>query len=253
MSVPDAMETPPPRAFLESYDDHAITYHLRVWTRSMGDQRGFRDRVNSRIWYEIKRRGLYVPFPIRTVHLNDAEKMEVAEKDEKLSLATRLLSEIELFRELDSEVIHDLATAAKQRDFDEGEVLFREGDQGDSLFVIARGSAFVTKQAEEGEPELMIAPLSVGDFFGERSLLTGEARSATVVSEGCKVLDLDKEAVAPILQHDPAIAETLSKALAARQAETSATLESHLDEMRKSTPEAEQKSLLDKIRVFFKI
>ena len=74
---------------------------------------------------------------------------------------------------------------------------------------------------QPGVGELDVAHLGAGEFFGEHSLLTGEDRSATVMSEGgCVVLRLSKESVAPILQQDPQIAETLSRALVTRQAES---------------------------------
>ncbi len=69
----------------------------------------------------------------------------------------------------------------------------------------------------------------------------------------CVALRLSKAAIAPILEHDPKIAETLSRALAARQAETDASLESHRDRMRRPGDDREQLSLLGKIRTFFKL
>ncbi len=57
--------------------------------------------------------------------------------------------------------------------------------------------------------------------------------------------------MAPILSRDPAIAEALSRALAAREAETDAALESHRDRMRGPSVEQAQRSLLGRIRSFF--
>lgn len=70
------------------------------------------------------------------------------------------------------------------------------------------------------------------------SLLTGEPRSATVVSlGGCEVLLLDREAVAPLLAADPAVAETLSRVLAERAAATAVRLESRRERAAEALPE----------------
>ena len=53
---------------------------------------------------------------------------------------------------------------------------FTEGEAGDSMFVLARGEASVTLAQTDGT----VATLGAGAFFGEMSLLTGDARSATV-------------------------------------------------------------------------
>ena len=251
-SVPDALDEPPVKVFLESFDDHSICYYLRVWTRSIADMRGFKDRVNTRIWYQLKRRGLYVPFPIRTVHLHSADEMQEQDGKAAHERVMRLLSAIDLFRELEPKVIGELALAAERRHFDDGEVLMREGAPGDSLFVIQSGSAKVTKSGAEFDGEVELAQLGSGTFFGERSLLTGEDRSASVISAGgCEVLRLSKEAVAPILEADPKIAEALSRALAARDAETDASFESHRDRMRQPSQGQAERSVLDQIRSFF--
>lgn len=253
-SVPDALNKPPVQVFLESFDDHSIGYYLRVWTHSISDMRGFKDRVNTRIWYQLKRRDLHVPFPIRTVHIHRADEMQDQDEKSARDRVVRLLSEVDLFRELKPNVIEELAVAAARQNFDDGEVLVREGAPGDSLFVVKSGSAKVTKTGSEYGGDVELAQLTFGDFFGERSLLTGEDRSASVTADGgCVVLRLSKEAVSPILVEDPTIAEALSRSLAAREAETDATLESHLDRMRSPSVQQAERSLLGKIRSFFEL
>jgi len=63
-----------------------------------------------------------------------------------------------------------------------------------------------------------VAHLNTGDFFGEKSLLTGESRSASVVAEtDLEVVEVDKANIVPILENNPGIMEDLSKRLAERQ------------------------------------
>lgn len=107
--------------------------------------------------------------------------------------------------------------------------------------------------AEVGTTRLSLATLGEGDYFGEMSLLTGEPRSASVVAEGpCETFVLERADLAPILESDPAVAETLSRVLAERTAATEARFEDRRS--RGAVPErveSEQESLLDRIRQLF--
>jgi len=57
-SVPGAVETPAPEAFLHTFLDSGVDYRLRVWTRDLVGLTRFDDGVKSRIWYELRRQGL---------------------------------------------------------------------------------------------------------------------------------------------------------------------------------------------------
>jgi small-conductance mechanosensitive channel/CRP-like cAMP-binding protein len=254
-TVPGTLAEPPIEVFTTRFDDHAVTYYMRVWTRNVGSIARFRDGVNTRIWYELKRRGLTIPFPIRTVHVHSAEQMAAAERSRDRDRAAGLLGQLELFREIDPEAVASLAEGAALREYDAGELLVREGETGESLLVIESGSAVVSKQAEgHAGVEVDVGRLGAGDFFGERSLLTGEARSATVRADGgCVVLEISKRQLGELLARDPKIAEVLSRALAARRDLTAASLESHQDRLRKKAEPQSEVSILHRIRTFFRL
>ena len=256
-AAPLAAESPAPEAFVDSFGDSAIGYRLRVWTRSVGQISAFRDGVYSRVWYELQRQDLSVPFPIRTLHVHSAERERRALESGRVERARRLLAQVDLFRELAAEVVERLAPAAALRHYDRHERLVREGDQGESLFVIDRGRVLVSKSGDlDATGTIQLAALGPGSFFGEMSLLTGEPRSATVTADGpCEVFELSKEALAPLLQEDPRLAEVVSAAVAARQERTAATVEER--RARRSAASAErvqaEASVLDRIRAFFKL
>src|SRR5262249_56196495 len=68
-----------------------------------------------------------------------------------------------------------LAAAMRPALFTEGEEIIREGDPGDSLFIIQRGHVEVLS----GDGRRDVARLGPGDVFGEMSLMTGDRRNAT--------------------------------------------------------------------------
>lgn len=254
-SSPDTLDAPPVRVFLDSFDDSVITYGLRVWTRRVPTLRRFKSELNFRLWYALKRSGIEVPFPIRTVHLHQAPDMAEQRGQKALQKAYELFSQIDIFRVLEASVVRQLAAVSSRRLYDRGEELVTEGAAGDSLFVIERGSVRVLKAGDAKEKDQVeLAVLEEGAFFGEMSLLTGAPRSATVVArEHCGVLTLAKDALAPILEADPRIAESFSRVLASREQDTAATLEDHRASAVDVVAVADEQSILERIRTFFSL
>ena len=85
------------------------------------------------------------------------------------------------------------------------------------MFIIAEGLLTVSLQQPDGS-ELTVADLVPGQFFGERSVLTGEPRSATVTcAADCRVVEVGKEAIANLLQANRALIEAFSRAALERE------------------------------------
>ncbi len=189
---------------------------------------------------------------MRTVELEPAERIAADKAAWRARRAEELLGRIDLFSALPAEARQRLAASARQQYFDAGERLVAEGETGDSLFVIARGSVMISKSGRAiGTTSVALAVLREGEFFGEMSLLTGAPRSATVTAEGPgEVFVLDRQALAPILEADPQIAEVLSKRLAERMAATAARFEDREEEIKRAR-ETDENTILRRIRSFF--
>jgi len=91
------------------------------------------------------------------------------------------LSQVPLFHSLSEEAMKGLLANIRKIRFKKGEALFKKGMDGDSLFIIKRGKVKIVIGSEDGE-EIILAIFSVGDFFGEMSLLDGMPRSADAVA-----------------------------------------------------------------------
>jgi CRP-like cAMP-binding protein len=126
-----------------------------------------------------------------------------------------LLGMIAFFSEaLNGDEIFALASGAERRTFDVGQALVREGEPGESMFVIESGQVTV----KVGDDP--VAELFAGDFLGEMSLLTGAPRNATVTAlEPVAAYEIRKEVLAPVLAESPTLVDRLAETMEKRQIE----------------------------------
>jgi small-conductance mechanosensitive channel/CRP-like cAMP-binding protein len=253
-SSPAVVGSPPPIGLLTAFGDSGIVYRVRFWSHQVGGVTRLLSEIRKRVWYELRRQGFSIPFPLRSVEYSSAREIAEEQAVAHRRRGEELFARVQVLAALPAEVRTRLAGAAVLCHYDAGEKLVTEGDRGDSLFVLARGRVSVSKSGTEiGTTSVALATLGPGDCFGEMSLLTGAPRTATVTAQDAvEVLVLDRAALAPVLQQDPSLAETLSRVLAERVAATVARFEDRRDELkRQAVPE--HHGLLEKIRDFFRL
>ena len=129
-------------------------------------------------------------------------------------LSSEVLARSPLLANLPPESLNALASAARRRTYRRGEVIFHQGDPGDSLHFLTEGRVKVVLDAETGE-EAVIAILGPGDCFGELALIDGEPRSATVETlEAVQTLSLSRNDFMAFIRANPQAAERMLVALA---------------------------------------
>lgn len=92
-----------------------------------------------------------------------------------------------LCRGLQEKEIEALVAICEARTWTPGNVIFREGDESDALYVVAGGEVAITKRGRDGQ-DRTVAMLPPATVFGEVGLLTGSVRSATATASGKVVL-----------------------------------------------------------------
>lgn len=121
-----------------------------------------------------------------------------------------------LFHAVDDLVLREIEDEFKLISLADGEYLFREGDLGDSMYIIGRGRVRVCGTADDGS-ELVIDEHGAGTCIGEIALLTGQARTATVYAlGGADLVELSKSGLALIADKHPQVALKLTSAILPR-------------------------------------
>lgn len=124
------------------------------------------------------------------------------------------LRTVRLFREIDDPELTALAGSLRERSLKKGQILFREGDAGQEMFLL-RGGSIVISKAVTGRVEQVLARIAPGDFFGEMSLFGRAPRSATVQAESdANLLVLDRAHLDQLTQQSPRAAAAFFHALA---------------------------------------
>jgi CRP-like cAMP-binding protein len=105
----------------------------------------------------------------------------------------------------------------------DGEAIVRQGEVGNSMYVVQAGEVEVLRETEDGEVRLAV--LGAGDFFGEMSIFEREVRSATVRARGeAQVLTVDKRTLLKRIKKDPFLAVSILQTMSNRIREINAEL-----------------------------
>jgi small-conductance mechanosensitive channel/CRP-like cAMP-binding protein len=179
------LSAPASDVLVTNFADSAITYRARFWVADYEFDDEAKDQVRAAIYYAFSRRGIEIPFPIQVQYDLDPPGPDEAMKERQ---RYELLQRVDLFATLSDEQRHTIAAATRTRTFGAGEVIVREGEPGESMYVVASGTVAVLL----GPNRHQLATIGAGNYFGEMSLLTGDVRSATVMAQDdAMVLEID--------------------------------------------------------------
>ena len=130
------------------------------------------------------------------------------------AFAIQALAGCPLFGLASESMLAPLAGRLRRRRFRRDEVIFHQGDPGDSLHIVGTGAVKIVLPSTEGE-EAIIATLRPGDFFGELALLDGAPRSATATAvEQSETLALPRAIFSELLDSVPGLRDALLVGLA---------------------------------------
>jgi small-conductance mechanosensitive channel/CRP-like cAMP-binding protein len=239
---PRVLAAPAPDVVLLAFDNSAITYRARFWIDDYEADEVSRDEVRAAIYYAFQRHGIDIPWPIQVQYEREWKEPDTAARIEE---EERLLARVDLFANLSPELRRQVAVSAPMAVFGSGETIVRQGEPGQSMFVVVSGSVRVVLEPSRDE----VARIQPGGYFGEMSLLTGDPRSATVVASGDVVaVEIDAELFRRIGAAHPEAIEQIAIAAMTRRA--------GLEQIRTATADTatvESASLLLRMKRFLRI
>jgi CRP/FNR family transcriptional regulator, cyclic AMP receptor protein len=137
-----------------------------------------------------------------------------------------ILKDIPLFQGLGDEVLEALERVSTIKTFPKNTILFSEGDQSDSFYIIRSGRVNVGINDEDGR-EVILSILGPGEYFGEIALMDGEPRSAYVMTkEPSQLVIISKNDFHGLLSSHPDIMTNLFRGLLKRFREANKKIES---------------------------
>lgn len=129
-----------------------------------------------------------------------------AEKFYRQRVLEQVLAITPVFEGVPDNVRTELGQYFKLRTFVRGEIIVREGDIGDTFYLIRSGVVQISTMNRKNRQQVVLGSMLAGDFFGEVALLTGKPRTATVRAQGrVEIMELSRDDFDKIAAKYPSI------------------------------------------------
>ncbi len=240
------LEKPAPSVVTNDFKERGVEHWVRLFTTEFDK----RDRVDGmardRIWYALARNGIEIPVATQAIRLTPLPPPPPPEPaDAVIERRVRCLESIGLLASLGPQQVRLIAEHNDERIYAAGEQIIRQGEDGQSMYVIMGGEVEVTARDGDGPP-VPLGSLGPGDYFGEMSLMTGAPRVATVTTKSeSRLLKVGKQSFRELIEAEPGLIEEMGSALRIRLAERSKAMAGA------GRPVPEPQDIFCKIRDFF--
>jgi CRP-like cAMP-binding protein/small-conductance mechanosensitive channel len=248
VSLPEGVaKAPTPSCFVRSLGSSYVEYGIHLWITSPGQQHSQISETLVRVFFGLARAGMPLKAVTQTVELQEQASRSLPDSGQDASRT--ILRNADIFRTLTDDELDFLTERLRPASFAPGETIVKQGDEGESVYIVVSGRLRVWLAAEDGRFE-QVATIEPGSFFGEMSLLTGEPRSASVVAiDQVNCQHLDRSDFALILERRPELAQEISDVMMERQS----ALQTARERLNSSGLIGERQSLVARIQNAFRI
>ena len=207
---------------IRSFEESCINYEWINWHKDFGQSRALRGDLQEQLWYALQREGFSFPFSVRDVRITQNEQQPKPlspSKDNLLKSIHKLLRDNQLFSILSDNQIQKMIEMSSFCSYGPGEIIVKENEDGDSLFMLINGNISIQKPSIP-QNNVEIAQLQCGDIFGEMTVFTGTTRSATIQSiSKVDLLEVSRQAIAELIDEEPGLIERFGQLISDRQAQ----------------------------------
>jgi CRP-like cAMP-binding protein len=251
LAIPNVARTPASSCVLYGFESGNLRYQLRYFLTDLLEDDSTDSMVRVHLFATLQRAGIRIAEPQATVHAvqRDEAHAETVRKRE-LTRRLQMLNGVNLFAGVSESEKGDIAENLQYAPFARGDIITKQGNPAHWLYIVAFGEAEVLIESPGSAPRV-IGTVRAGEFFGEMALLSGDARSATVIAKtDVECYRLDRASFQGLLSSRPEIAEEVQRVAGTRrpgmeQARQAFAL------AREDTQTERDKRLLGKIRRLF--
>jgi small-conductance mechanosensitive channel/CRP-like cAMP-binding protein len=265
--VPEVLTSPSPQAYIISYDDFGISYILKFWITDFNRKHPITGDVGRLIWYKFKRRNIEIPVPLSDKvaeileTVREKEGILAGEEERDRTFLDLLHSSFLRYQEgeragellVPENEIREFASVLRREKYARGEIIFRQGEKGESCYIVAegmiKGEIVYEEKGKEYKSEFRVGP---GGIFGEMSLFIGMPRTATgTIEEESELLEIKAKDFALLLSRNPKLSEVVAEIVCTRNQKNEEFLRKIKELSEKDVKEScNKKSILERLKKF---
>lgn len=251
LATPETLSGEPHRIRIDGFNERGTIWEVKFWIDGYAKRVPAVHNVCANIVTFLRAAGVEVPYS-RLESLNLGQSLAELHESSRERNVRRVLERIELLSAFTSQELDHLESVLKERRLAGKQVVVRENEVGDSMFILVEGLLEASREEDE-ESSTVVGRIQPGEVFGEMSLLTGAPRQATVTALLPSVaLELTADEVRQLLTHRPALAESLGHIMDRRSRATAAA-RTALEQARTADQEVSTQHWADRIRAFFRL
>lgn len=216
IGIKEVLDEPKPCVLIDRITESGIVYSIKYWVDiNKSNMLVVKNKVLQSSIKHIHQSGLSLSYSKHDIYYKKMPKRQL----DRYRDITPLLRRVPLFKMLNTVELEMIHSGVSEILSKPGGAIVKTGEPGTSMFIVVEGvlDVVVNKIHKGKRVQVTVNRLEPGDFFGEMSLLTGEPRSATIISKTNSVLyEIKKNSVLKVLKSRPTVGEELSKILAER-------------------------------------
>jgi potassium-dependent mechanosensitive channel len=214
----NVLSEPPPKVIFSKFSGNALDLELWVWVSRVDRDFDLKSNLYFAIEHSFRENGVMLPYPQVELWRGQPRSVKAtpgADQRDRSSLRA-MLGQISYFKPWSAPQIRHLIETGCPKRLIPNEILFEEGEPGDSFYIVLAGRVEVYSDRINKQ----LAILGPGQFLGELSLILGVPRTASVRAlEHCRLFVIHQPGFETLLAENPQLGEAIMEELAHHQEE----------------------------------
>ncbi|MBX9634196.1 MAG: mechanosensitive ion channel family protein, partial [Magnetospirillum sp.] len=241
LSTPQVLAQKKNRVRIDGFNERGTIWALKFWIGSYADRVPSVHNVYANCIHHLHAAGIEIPYSRNEMIMSGRSLSALHDAGRQRDTMT-VLRRVPLFNALRDDELKIVAAKLNESTLSSGTTVVRQGDAGQSLFVLVEGLLSVSIDGKA------VGSIQPGNVFGEMSLLTGEPRKATISAHtDAVVLEIVAEQIGDVMTARPEIVDELARIMARNRQTATAAGKSPAEEKSASSV------LAEKIRTFFRV